>query len=354
MQRARLTMTLGSIVESGTPIFTFKYPIIDEYKDDFEAKFIDHFYDSEINFHSFAMFQRRLCSKLNVIMPYYNQLYRSECMITNPLISARMTESYERDITGQEAKVGVSNATTTDNIHNREGMREDNKSKTIGNRETDATTDGTLDRDNGSTENQDTTSHETSHEDKGVTTSTDQLSLYDETNTGNKSTYFADTPQINFVIGNSNPDGSPISLFATTVTQEISKDVKTGEQNTTTDTDENTDRTVDVDGDINRVTEYTATQNDITHGESFENLDYTEDVDTNTVMSMQQQGDRKTFNATADNTLKAETNKLSSDKTREGFNNRTESQMLLHFRKTFLNIAKMILDECEILFLGVY
>ena len=75
---AKYTTQVRSIVESGHPIFDFTYPIFDPvYKPILEEKIINHFYFREIGFETVAQFKHFLKSKLNIIMPYYNEQYEA-------------------------------------------------------------------------------------------------------------------------------------------------------------------------------------------------------------------------------------------------------------------------------------
>lgn len=67
-------------------IFDFDYELFDEtYKNIFESKIIKHYYFRNICTDSYDKWKLWLNSKLNEIMPYYNQLYRSATLELNPL-----------------------------------------------------------------------------------------------------------------------------------------------------------------------------------------------------------------------------------------------------------------------------
>lgn len=83
-------------------IFPVNYPFYDEeFKEGFELDFVRHFYTREIGFETTAQFKLKLELWLNLNMPYYNQLFKSEGLIENPLINVDWTEERvtERDIT---------------------------------------------------------------------------------------------------------------------------------------------------------------------------------------------------------------------------------------------------------------
>lgn len=57
-------------------IFTFTFPFYDDNKlEEFQKKFIKHFFFREIGFETVNLFKFRLNETLNLIMPYYNKLY---------------------------------------------------------------------------------------------------------------------------------------------------------------------------------------------------------------------------------------------------------------------------------------
>lgn len=67
-------------------VFSFDYPIFDNnYKPILEKKIIKHFYTREIAYETYGRWKLALDSKMNEIMPYYNQLYKSELLEFNPL-----------------------------------------------------------------------------------------------------------------------------------------------------------------------------------------------------------------------------------------------------------------------------
>ncbi len=67
-------------------IFDFDYPIFDtDYKPVLEKKILKHFYTREIGYETYGRWKLALDAKMNEIMPYYNQLYKSELITFNPL-----------------------------------------------------------------------------------------------------------------------------------------------------------------------------------------------------------------------------------------------------------------------------
>lgn len=92
-----------TIQKAAPKIFDFDFPIFDEsYRTVLETKIIRHFYTREICCETVALWKLYLCDKMNMIMPYYNQLYKSELLEFNPLYDVDITR--ERDVTGSEDK----------------------------------------------------------------------------------------------------------------------------------------------------------------------------------------------------------------------------------------------------------
>lgn len=99
------------IEHSRAKVFNFNYPIFDEeYRSVIETKILKHFYTREIGFETVGLWRLKLNTKLNEIMPYYNQLYESELLEFNPL--------YDVDVTRQSKRAGSENNTDIFNEKN--------------------------------------------------------------------------------------------------------------------------------------------------------------------------------------------------------------------------------------------
>ena len=80
------------IAKSREKVFNFDFPIFDEnYRATLETKILKHYYTREICAETVALWKHWLCTRLNEIMPYYNQLYKSELIEFNPLYDADYT-----------------------------------------------------------------------------------------------------------------------------------------------------------------------------------------------------------------------------------------------------------------------
>ena len=87
-----------------TKIFDFDYPLPnddEETKTNLETKIIKHYYMQEIGFETWGRFKLALNERMNLIMPYFNELYKSiKLQGDNPLTNLEITET--RNITNSE------------------------------------------------------------------------------------------------------------------------------------------------------------------------------------------------------------------------------------------------------------
>lgn len=79
-------------------IFDFDFPIFDEtYRPVLEDKILKHYYTREIGAESVGLWKLWLDTRLNEIMPYYNQLYASELIKFNPLYDIDLTTTHNKE-----------------------------------------------------------------------------------------------------------------------------------------------------------------------------------------------------------------------------------------------------------------
>lgn len=85
------------VIKDAAPIiFDFDYPIFDNaYKLTLETKIIRHYYTREISEETYGLWKLRLEDRMNVIMPYYNELYKSTLLEFNPLWDVDLTTKHE-------------------------------------------------------------------------------------------------------------------------------------------------------------------------------------------------------------------------------------------------------------------
>lgn len=125
--------SVNDIIQKAIPnIFNFDFPIFDEsYRNVLCTKILKHYYTREIAFETVGLWKLKLETKLNEIMPYYNELYKSETFEYNPLHDT----DYKREHTLSKS----GNNLRTDNLT---GERTDNLTRTEeDNRKTETTVD---------------------------------------------------------------------------------------------------------------------------------------------------------------------------------------------------------------------
>lgn len=87
------------IEKSRAKVFSFDYPIFDEsYRSVLESKILRHFYTREIGEETVGLWKLRLETKMCEVMPYYNQLYKSELLEFNPLYTHMLERKYSKDV----------------------------------------------------------------------------------------------------------------------------------------------------------------------------------------------------------------------------------------------------------------
>lgn len=103
--------SVNNIVRKAAPlIFDFDFPIFDEsYRAGLEQKILKAYYTREICEETVGLWKLRLESRMNMIMPKYNQLYESERLNFEPFYDVDYTRS------GTNASSGTNSGTSTSN-----------------------------------------------------------------------------------------------------------------------------------------------------------------------------------------------------------------------------------------------
>lgn len=278
---------------SHTNVFNFSYPIFDaQYRAPLEKKILRHFYTREICEETVGLWKLRLCDKLNVIMPYYNQLYESALLEFNPLYDIDYTRQGEKTAEGSDIYVGSTNVNEDEDRTNNDNVLK------VGSSTTERIETG---------------------EGKQVNTGTSQ-------STGSKSgevegwSLYSETPQ--GTVGNL--DNNTYLTNATKTTNENS------------DTENKSEFNSDI-GTTNTVNTITNSDN-VT---DTENRAKNENINKSKNESVSKSTDKNDFVTYTERVFGKRGNK-------------DYSKMLAEFRKTFLNIDEMILNELEPLFFGLW
>lgn len=104
-------------------VFNFDFPIFDEnYRQVLCRKILKHYYTREIAHETVGRWKLALNAKLNEIMPYYNQLYKSELLEFNPFYDVDLTRSSEGSGTSNKTSNNTeTNSGTSKNVSSESG-----------------------------------------------------------------------------------------------------------------------------------------------------------------------------------------------------------------------------------------
>ena len=290
-------------------VFNFEFPIFDEaYRPILEKKILKHYYTREIGLETVGLWKLFLDTKLNEIMPYYNQLYKSELISFNPMYDVDLTRDHQLKRLEDIKETGTQESDT-----NRNGTLDTTANKTGTTHDTSLTTDH-------GTANQDISNQKTAHGTNGDTT--------DVTTTVSHVDKFSDTPQ-GALDGLKNDtymsearivDDTNTSKTVVSGSDDINEN-NTG--NTTTETDATSDTTSDG----------ITTQN--------ETVNTTNTDKENRVAT---QNTNKNLNS-IDDYIEHVTGKTSGV---------SYSKLLNEFRETFLNIDMLIINDLSDLFMNLW
>ena len=95
---SKYTTELRYLIENNFDIGLKDYPIFDEnYREPLNRKIINHYYFREIGFETAELFKRYLNNTMREIMPYYNQLFKSELLEFNPFYNVDKTLTADKN-----------------------------------------------------------------------------------------------------------------------------------------------------------------------------------------------------------------------------------------------------------------
>jgi hypothetical protein len=329
--------TLNQKIVSALPyIFDFEFPLFDEsYRTVLETKIIKHYFTREICEEDEELWKLRLDTKLNEIMPYYNQLYESLTLEINPLYTHQLKTdrtSGSTDTTQQET-TGTKNSSTTDNGTVITNVADEHNNSTATNTQTVASSNHNT-TDSSST-------NETRNSNGTSEAKTDEKNVTTNTESGTSTTTVRE---------NDTPNGSFKSLtdgYLTKATQETGK--TSGESNSKVDHD---------------VTVTTENENEETvNSNTSHTISGTENSDNTTIQTGQDNYNAETKTETTDQRISSLTDTTTSRSTGSvlttenylenvvGYSGVSQSKLLMEYRETFLNIDKEIVESLNDLFI---
>ena len=127
------------LAQSAPLVFNFDFPIWDEaYRLTLETKILKHYYMREIGAETVGLWKLWLDERLNLIMPYYNELYKTTVLEFNPFYDVDLTTEHDggnkRDGTNTSQENGE-NEKNTDRTgtNTRSGVNEAERKATVNN-----------------------------------------------------------------------------------------------------------------------------------------------------------------------------------------------------------------------------
>ena len=171
--------SVDEIISAAVPkVFDFELVVFDDaYRNVLFTKILKHYYTREIGMETVGLWRLKLETKLQEIMPYYNQLYRSELLKFNPLYDTDLHTTHVGEENGQSSR--QSDRSETGSSYGMESGTND--AKRTGDEVSNAQTGG-----NSETENTGESAGHSRSSRSGVTTGNDSKTHYD---------LYSDTPQ---------------------------------------------------------------------------------------------------------------------------------------------------------------
>lgn len=286
--------SVNDILSQAAPlVFNFEWPIFDEaYRRVLEIKILKHFYTREIGLETVGLWRLKLDTKMNEIMPYYNQLYKTELLEFNPLYDVDLTRDRTEEREGSNKTDGGFN---NENVYGKKNNYSEDNSVNSDTTD-DTTTSGASDT-------------------TGSSTTTEN-----NTRTGKNTDRYSDTPQgaISDLESNS---------YLTNARIVDINETNTG--NNKVDSEENLNYNDSIERSVNRKDDTNKTGENEESGSSSDNgtnYSYQNITDTNKY--------------------------LEHVKGKQG--SKSYSEMIMEYRKTFLNIDMMVIEELSDLFFGLW
>lgn len=214
--------SIDSVIDkSRCKLFDFNYPIFDEsYRSHLESLICLHYYRREIGFETVGLFKMYLERTMREIMPYYNQLYKSQLLEFNPFYDVDLTRDHVNKHNGEESS-------KSDSSTNAKGTNSDS-SKNV-DKVVDNSTEGTSSRDESESSAKNSANSSSNSENKQKYSDTPQGSLTDL----EKGKYLTNAT-INDAVVNDNSSATSSDKATTTRTSNVGKEQTTNRDSSTT------------------------------------------------------------------------------------------------------------------------
>jgi len=341
------------------------YPIFDEaYREVLNRKIIKHFYTQEIGYETVGLWRLKLNTRMNEIMPYYNQLYKSELLEFNPLYDYGFTRTYSKAENGEneeEQKVkgseNVSRTSDEERTRNEEGSEAEKKSELSSEIESSE-----AEKNKNSKNSQSKTGIETSERENANSEESNNTEDSDTVQTGSENSEskninrYSDTPQgqISLLENNAyltnativDEEGNTVNSQNTGVKTK-GNETKEGNEKETTDrsnsesVEGNQSETNKENNEVNK--SGNKTEDNVVNRSN----NRTENIAN---VGAENRNNDEARNKTGNYTNLQEYTEMVSGK--RGFY--SYSELLLKFRDTFLNIDMLVINALQDLFMGVW
>lgn len=326
--------SVDSIIEKAAPkVFDFDFPIYDEkYRMVLEKKILRHYYTREIGDETVGLWKLRLETKMNEIMPYYNQLYKSTLYEFNPFYDVDYARSHQTKTDGSttnNSNQDYNGTIDTTGTSHSEGSTTDNNTRDI---DTTGTSKDTGTAHSSNKNSNIATNHSTTNGTDKNTTNTN--------GTSNTTSRYSDTPQgaISNLQNNTYLTNATIADGTTT-----GKETSNGSHSNTGDSTTNSNGTNESDSNT--------TENGETTGHSTNVFsDKGSSTDDGKTTGNQKSVNNTQYQATGTAKSMEEYVEHVSGK----MNASSYSDLLIKFRQTFLNIDVMIINELKPLFFELW
>lgn len=356
------------LTEAAPKIFNFNFPIFDEtYRLTLEKKILRHYYTREICEETVGLWKLRLEDRMNMIMPYYNKLYDTTLYKFNPLYD---TDTYTSSSKEHEGNI------EDNTFANKSGTAKDNYTKNteeIGENKVDRNAYSETNTDNNSSAYESNKIKTGSNENSGgymdttnsqSTNSHSASDIVKNENAKNETiNLFSDTPQggIHGINGTAGGNGNTVgdlyylSNAGKQDTNDMNNSISQAEADSNSDTSDSGDSITsnyrnyaeEVENDRNY-----GNMND-THTDKIDNS--SENANRSTNVSSTHLGGRDYSENTGSFGTQAINNTESYVAHVFGKSPGTSySKLIEEFRKTLLNIDKLIIDELSDLFFGLW
>ena len=326
-----------------------EYPLFDEaYRQTLNNKIIKHFYTREIGYETVGLWRFKLNTKMNEIMPYYNQLYESELIEFDPLLDFHYTKegvnNEEEESQSHGSTVSSGNKSYNESADGAENeaknTNKNEKSKADGsgieNTQQTGVTEDNANETGLSNNNTDSKHNEQTRGTSQGTDSNRDVNAYSDTPQG----ALRNVEDMSYLT-NGSVNGSESSSMNAQVSD------NEGEQN---------DGTQTLTSKINNNKSSNDNETNVaTAGHNEGETESDESTIGNKNKKENKEGESSRNDTSASNSKQNITNFNSYLEKLTGKRSTTSySKLLMEFRDTFLNIDMMIIRELEDLFMGVW